>query len=189
MATVSDKLLTAQEFSQLPDPPDGSRQELVRGVIVMSPPPRGYHGRCCLNIGFLLEQFVRERNLGMVFCNDTGVITETDPDSVRGPDIAYWSFRRLTQIPKDSYIKEPPDLVVEVLSPGNEWKEIHAKVVEYLTAGVPLVWIVDPETRTVGIYRQPDKGQILHDSALISGEEIIPNFSCQVKDFFRNLPE
>ena len=84
MATVAEKLLTAQEFSQLPDPPDGSLMELVRGEVVIMPPPMGIHGLCCANTTRIVDNFARSHKTGRVFSNDTGFITETDPDTVRG---------------------------------------------------------------------------------------------------------
>jgi Uma2 family endonuclease len=76
------KLLTAEEFMRLPDPPDGSQQELVRGEIITMPPPMGAHGVCCSLIAMIVGQFVKERRLGFVTCNDAGTILERNPDTV-----------------------------------------------------------------------------------------------------------
>src|SRR4029079_9501784 len=100
MSTIAQKkLLTAEEFLLLPDPGDGSQQELVRGEIVTMPPPGGMHGVCCMKTGRRLGNFVEENNRGTMACNDTGFITERDPDSVRGLDISYWSIERLKEVP------------------------------------------------------------------------------------------
>src|SRR6202011_4184777 len=99
MATIAAKqLITAEEFARMPDPPDGSRQELFRGEIVTMPPPGARHGFCCLEVGSRLRNFVKEKNLGFVTSNDTGFITERDPDTVRGPDVSYWSRERLPEL-------------------------------------------------------------------------------------------
>src|SRR5207249_4297108 len=91
MATAPTKLLTAEEFFRLPEPPDGSKQELVRGEIVTMPPPGFRHGDVQLAIGSLLRQFVRANRLGRVTV-ESGVVTEDDPDTVRGPDVSFWSY-------------------------------------------------------------------------------------------------
>src|SRR3954463_6925505 len=101
MTTATTKLITAEEFGRMPDPPDGSQQELVRGVIVTMPPPKGRHGACCSKINRRLGNFADEHGLGTVFSNDTGCITERDPDTVRGPDVSFWSRARLPEIPEE----------------------------------------------------------------------------------------
>lgn len=188
MATVSEKLLDARTFARLPQPPDGSRQELVQGVVVTMPPPRGLHGRCCANITAILWHFVRQHKLGRVLSNDTGVLTTTDPDTVRGGDVLYFSYNRLPTLPEEEYIRVAPELAVEVRSPSNEDETVHDKVVEYLNAGVSLVWVADPKERTVTVYRTPDEGKVLHEKAVITGEEVLPEFSCSVAEFFVDCP-
>src|SRR2546423_10650116 len=100
MSTVTQKhLLTAEEFLLLPDPGDGSQQELVRGEVITMTPPGGMHGVSCSNAVRLISTFVHDNKLGTVACNDVGIITERNPDSVRGPDVAYWSKTRLKAVP------------------------------------------------------------------------------------------
>lgn len=182
MSTVAPKkLLTAEEFFLLPAPADGAQQELVRGEIVTIPPPGGLHGVCCSKVNRRLGNFVEDNGRGAVTANDTGFITERSPDSVRGPDVAYWSRERLPVVPV-GYIEIAPDLLVEVLSPSNTSRQIRTKIQEYFARGVRLVWVVAPEDRTLTIYRTPDEGRLLHESATVTGEEVLPGFSCRVSD-------
>ena len=116
MTTATQKLITAEEFFRMPEPPDGSRQELVRGVIITMPPPGGRHGACCSKVDRRLGNFVEANGLGTLTTNDTGFLSERDPDTVRGPDVAFWSRERLPEVP-NGYIEVAPDLVVEVVSP------------------------------------------------------------------------
>lgn len=188
MATVSEKLLTAREFSRLPEPPEGARQELIRGVIVTMPPPKGPHGQCCANIAAILWHFVRLHKLGRILSNDTGLLTGTNPDTVRGGDILYWSYRRLPDLPEDVYISVPADLAVEVRSPSNNDEAVLEKVTEYLRAGVTLVWVVGPKERTATVYRIGAEGRVLPETALITGEDVLLGFSCPVAEFFVDCP-
>jgi Uma2 family endonuclease len=181
MATVAQRLITAEEFAQMPDPPDGSQQELVKGVIVTMPPPKARHGVCCSKADFRLRHYAEANNSGHVFSNDTGWIVERDPDTVRGPDVAYWSKERLPEIP-NSYLDVPPDLAVEVVSPGDHYSRVQNKVRQYLRCGVRLVWVVDPEDRSVTVYRSQQEGKILGENDILSGEDVLPNFSCKVSD-------
>src|SRR5262245_56832556 len=134
MSTVTGKLLTAEEFAQLPQPADGSRQELVQGVIVTMPPPSFYHGLVCSEFPFRIRQHAGANDLGFVTCNDSGVILFRDRDTVRGPDVGFWSKARLPALPKGTYPDIVPDLVVEVLSPDDAFRTLFTKVDEYLRA-------------------------------------------------------
>jgi Uma2 family endonuclease len=104
-----------------------------------------------------------------VLTNDSGVITGRDPDTVRGVDVCYYSHGRVPRgtLPRDRYLDIPPDLVAEILSPEDRWPRVLRKVVEYLTAGVGVVLVVDTERRTVHVYegeapvRIVEAGQVL----------------------------
>lgn len=182
MSTVTpNKLLTAEEFFLLPNPADGSQQELIRGEVVTMPPPGGLHGVCCSKVDRKLGAFVDAGPGGILACNDTGFITERSPDSVRGPDISYWSRERLPQVPV-GYIEVSPDMLVEVLSPSNTSKQICVKLKEYFARGVRLVWVIAPEDRTLTIYRTADEGRVLHETATVTGEDVLPGFACRVSD-------
>src|SRR5690242_6367332 len=154
-AIVAQKLITAEEFANLPEPPDGSKQELVRGrVIIMPPPPPGFrHGIRQVRISSMLDQFASSNRLGRVTV-ESGLITERNPDTVRGPDVAYWSAERLPfdQEP-EGYPEVAAGLCVEILSPNKRLRQILEKLREYFARGVRMVWIVDPEDRTVRVYR------------------------------------
>jgi Uma2 family endonuclease len=183
MTTATQKLITAEEFSRMPDPPDGSQQELVKGVIVTMPPPGGRHGVCCLKIGRHIGNFVEDKNLGTTASNDTGFITERDPDTVRGPDISFWTRERLPDVPV-TYIQIPPDLLVEVVSPSDHYARIQKRVSEYLDKEVRLIWIADPEDRSVTVYRPGQKMVVLSENETLTGEDVLPGFSCKVADLF-----
>lgn len=146
VATISQKPITADEFALMPASADGSREELVKGEIIVMPPPGFRHGKCQLKTGFLLLAHVEPARLGQVVV-ETGVRTEHGPDSVRGPDISFWSVERLplTEQPL-IYPAMAPDLCVEILSPSDTWQNIREKLIEYFDCGVRMVWVVDPST-------------------------------------------
>jgi Uma2 family endonuclease len=180
-APTGKKQLTAEEFFLHASPANGSRQELVRGEIVTTPLPGGLHGVTCSKVGRRIGDFLETERGGTVACNNTGFITERSPDSVRGPDISYWSIERLPEVPV-GYIEVPPDLLVEVLSPSNTSRQIRVKLQEYFARGVRLVWVIAPEDRTLTIYRTPNEGRLLHETATVTGEEVLPGFSCRVSN-------
>lgn len=185
MSTVAQKLITADEFFRMPEPPDGSKQELVQGEVVTMPPTGFRHGSVQHYIAFQLEMFLQVHKLGTITV-ESGVRTERDPDSVRGPDVAFWSKERIPLNEKPvGYPEVAADLCVEVMSPSDRVSQLRRKASEYLNHGVRLVWIVDPEDQTVTIYRQPGEGRVLSDNAEITGEDVLPGFQCKIGEFFQ----
>ena len=154
MATA-EALMTAEEFGRRPDP--GHPEELVQGGIVRMPPPDRRQGYVCGKAGRILGSFVEEHDLGRVMSNDSDVITERDPDTVRGADVAYYSYARLPRGPLPTgYGPEVPELVVEVRSAHDGWSEILEKVAEYLRAGVLVVVVLDPKPQTAHVFSPTD---------------------------------
>ena len=183
-AFPQSRLLTAEEFALLPQPKDGSHQELVKGVVITMPPPSFYHGQCCNRIGRKIGNFVDDAKLGFVTNNDSGVILAREPDIVRGPDIAFWSRERMPEPPRQGYPSIPPDLVVEVLSPSDVFLNVQRMVEQYLRAGVRIGWIAIPEDRSVSVFRQGRESASLMNGETLSGEDVLPGFSCPVAELF-----
>jgi Uma2 family endonuclease len=175
-------LMTAEEFGRRPDP--GHPEELVRGRIVPLTYPDRRHGQICTSVVCLLGRFVDDHDRGHVLGN-SGVITERSPDTVRGADVAFYSYARLPRGPlPQSYGPEVPELVVEVRSPGDRWPKVLAKVAEYLEAGVPVVIVLDDESRTAILYF-PDRASVtLKSDDELTVPEILPGFSVAVRSFF-----
>src|SRR5262245_41999158 len=135
IARATPTLMTAEEYERLPD--SGTPTELVRGHVVTMNPPFPFHGYVCGNIAFYVRGYTEPQELGRVFINDSGVITEREPDTVRGADVAIYSYARLPKgaLPKRGYLQVVPDLVFEVRSPDDRLPQLLAKVAEYLAAG------------------------------------------------------
>lgn len=184
MANITHNQITAEEFRCLPPPPDGSKRELIRGEIVIACRPGFRHGLRQGRICGVLDQFGRARGHGRAVV-ETGTQTQRGPDTVRGPGVSYWSAERLPldQEP-EGYPEAAPDLCVEVLSPTNRRVLIRDKMREYFERGVRMVWIVDPEDRTVTVYRSLDEARLLHESATLTGEDVLPGFACRVAELF-----
>ena len=142
VTTLKPKLLTAEEYGFLPD--DGRVTELVRGRIVEMNRPFTSHGYHLNRIGYLLTQFVENQRLGRVVSGDAGVVTQRDPDSVRGPDVAFYSYQRIPRGPlPEEYWPASPELVIQVRSKTDRWKDVLQKVAEYLNADVLTVAVID----------------------------------------------
>lgn len=182
MSATATKLITADEFMNMPEPADGSKQELVRGVIVTMSPPQARHGFVQLRIGVILSNFVTPAQLGWV-TTEAGVVLERDPDTVLGPDISFYSSARLPNLP-DHYFEIPPDLAVEILSPNDRRGAVREKIRGYLTNGVHTVWLVDPDARTVIVYAGTLRGIEFDETDTIDAADVLPGFTCRVSEFF-----
>jgi Uma2 family endonuclease len=185
MTTVEQPPMTVEQFVRLAPPEDGSRLELVKGELVVMPPPKGRYGVCCSNVSRLLGNFAEAHRLGWVTTNDTGVIWERGPDTLRGPHVAFWRIERQPEVP-DGYFLLPPDLAVEVLSPDDRPGVVRAKIKQYVFYGVPLVWLIDPdpEVRTVRVYAGQMRGTELGEEDRIDGGDVLPGFACPVAALF-----
>jgi Uma2 family endonuclease len=140
--------MTAREFLELP--PDGIRNELVHGEVIMMASPNLEHGYAVTQLLVLLATHVRARNLGIVVSD---IDTFFSPEDARRPDVLYFASNRLHLIGATKKPEVPPDLCVEVLSPSNAGYDRTDKFDLYQAAGVPFYWIVDPMERAVEAYR------------------------------------
>ena len=182
MATV-EALMTAEEFGQRPDP--GYPEELVQGRIIKVTPPDRRHGYVCYKAIRSLGDFVDKNALGRVLTNDSGVITERDPDSVRGADVAYYSYARLARERlKKGYGPEVPELVVEVQSPSDRWPKVMEKVMEYLKAGVLVVVVLDPESETAHVFGADEAPRVLGPLDELTLPGVLDGFAVRVGQFF-----
>jgi Uma2 family endonuclease len=182
-SVTTPALLTAEEFAQRADP--GYPEELVRGRILPMPMPKPRHGEICNRVGRILGDCVEDRDLGRVLSNDTGVITERGPDTVRGADISYYSFARVPKGPlPDRYLDTPPDLVVEVLSPSDRWPKVLAKVAEYLDAGTTVVLVLDDQRRLAHLYRADGTTRLLGADEELTIPDLLGDFHVTVGQFF-----
>jgi Uma2 family endonuclease len=183
MATATS-LMTAEEYMALPDSFDGPT-ELVKGVLVTMPPPWPRHGEICFRIAYLIGRYLEDNPIGRVLTNDSSMITEREPDSVRGPDVAYYSFERVPRGPlPPALLPVSPELVFEVRSPSNRWSELHAKVAEYLNVGVQTVCVVDDNTRSVHVFYSDQEPQVLAGDDEFSLPNVLGHLRVKVSRFF-----
>ena len=183
MATATS-ILTAEEYMALPDSFDGPT-ELVKGVLITMTPPPPRHGEICGQLVYLPRRYLEDHPLGRVVCNDSSMLTERDPDSVRGPDIAFYSYERVPKGPLPRrLLPVSPEAVFEVRSPSDRWSELHTKVGEYLTAGVKAVCVLDDDTRTMHVFYADREPQVLKAEDEFTLPDILADFSVKVARFF-----
>lgn len=175
--------MTAEDLFSLPS--ENLRHELIRGELTTMAPTSGQHGESAFNIAGILRTFIKAHDLGIGAGAETGFLLSRNPDTVRAPDCA---FIRKERVPAEGAPKKfwplAPDLAVEVLSPSDSASEVLEKIDEWLAAGARLVWVIDPEKKTVTVHapsRQPKKLR-LRDQ--LDGGDVLPGFSITIADIF-----
>jgi Uma2 family endonuclease len=174
--------MTASEFAQKHS---GDYVELVQGRVMELAMPQVKHGRSCLLIGRLVDEHAEKNDLGRVMSNDSFVLTGSNPDTVRGADLCYYSFQRLPKgkIPS-GLLLIAPDLVIEVRSPSQNWTDVFSKVIEYLKVGVRVVIVLDADSASASVYRPDELQQIFHNGDALVVPDVLPGFSVPVARFF-----
>jgi Uma2 family endonuclease len=182
---IDSKVLTDEEFMALPD--DGDRYEVIDGELVNVGNSGMEHGNIGIFLGGLIEIFVRQHKLG-VAC-DSSTAFKMKGGNKRSPDISFVSKERLVglkRLPK-GFFDGAPDLVVEIISPGNTFEEIHNKIEEYFESGTRLLWVIHPDERYVLVYHSPQPDRLLRGNDVLDGEDVILNFQVAVSELFITL--
>ena len=186
MATVSTPKMTAEEFFAWANRPENAdrRFELVNGEVEEMPPPKKGHGLLNWLIIRLLTDYVTRRGSGFLLTNDTGIVVERDPDTLRGADVMLFLRQPRPEDLQPRYVEDVPDLIVEVLSENDRPSQITRRVGQYLRHGVPLVWVIDPDDHTLTAYQLGEIPQVFDEQDQLTGNGVLPDFSCRVADLF-----
>jgi len=176
------RLITAEDLWSMPG---DQRRELVRGELRTMAPSGFEHGAVIIKLSRRLANYVVDHKLGVVLGAETGYVLARNPDVVRGADV---SFVRTDRLPPPEraakFFEGPPDLAVEVISPGDSPNEVDEKTKDYLNAGTSLVWVVNPRRRTITVHRLGRDPQLLRETDKLGGEDVIPGFECHVAEAF-----
>jgi len=177
--TVGRKVWTDEELMRIKHE---GKVELVDGEVRLMTPAGGRQGRVSARLAVRLGSYILRHNLGEIFDAQTGFRPR---DTMLAPDFSFVSRERLgpENVP-DGFLHIPPDLAVEVLGLNETFADYEEKVAEYLSWGVRLIWLVDPNTETVMVIRQKGERQVLKGKDVLSGEDVVPGFKIRVKTIF-----
>lgn len=171
--------MTVEEFMNIDDEPN--RHELIKGELLTMTPPKPLHGRIVTNVTILLGQHVKANRLGVVY-TESGYHLESGPDTVLGPDMSFVSAQRVDQS-DEHYYEGPPDLAIEVLSPGDRKGFVERKLALYLETGTRSIWLVNPRRRTVELISSTGERRILHEADELV-DDTVPGFRVKVSEIF-----
>ena len=168
--------MTLQDFLES----DMEGYEYVKGELIPMPAASMEHGIISARVFLSVGLYVRENQLGEVVAPDTGFQVG---ERVLKPDIA---FICSTRVPDDrsKACPVPPDLAVEVVSPSDAFRRVVEKAFAYLEAGTQMVWVIEPGSKTVTVYRSETDIKLLTINDTLSGEDVVEGFSCQVAQLF-----
>jgi Uma2 family endonuclease len=179
MSTTTTHLMTAEELADLDD--DSHRHELIKGELLTMTPPKREHARVCANLIILLGNYVKANDLGEVWA-DSGFKLESNPDTVIAPDLSFNAKNRLTNLPT-GYVPGPPDLAVEVRSPGDRRGKVERKSTMWLGFGIKSLWVVNPIKRSVEVFHSTGKRSLFHESDELI-DDTVPGFRVAVSKIF-----
>jgi Uma2 family endonuclease len=174
---------TPEELLEITDRP---MPELIDGQIVERPLMGWKSDAVAANVLFAVYGFVKSHQLGVVSGSQGSYqIFPDDPRKVRIPDVSFTRRERFAGGKfEEGHRKVAPDLVVEGLSPNDLAMDLFAKIRDFLDAGVPLIWVLNPGTRDVFVYRSDGTGAILRHTDELDGGGVLPGFRCPVADLF-----
>lgn len=182
MSTV-DKTYTPADLLKMPD---GNRYELVDGQLVETTISL-WSSYVAGNADYFLRSYCRSGGTGWVLPEGTTYqCFQLSPGKVRKPDVSVIRVERLSiaEAQREGHVTMAPDVAVEVISPNDVASEVQEKVEDYLQAGVALLWVIYPESKTVYVYHRGNV-KVLHEHDELSGEELLPGFSCRIAELFR----
>ncbi len=177
---VATRHVTIEEFAATPR--DG-QWELIDGEPTEVNPASFRSVWIAGELYSRIREHVRKNDLGRAVAYGAGFILFEDRAIVRSPDVAFISRDRLpTMI--EGFVPLAPDLAVEVLSPSDRRADVLAKIAMYLQAGVRLVWLVDPDPKTVTVFAENQPVSVICSDGMLDGGEVLPGFTVAVSDIF-----
>jgi Uma2 family endonuclease len=181
MSTITP--VTAEQLLQMPS--DGYRYELLAGELHKMSPGGWRHGKVGGRLYRFIAAYLDRNPCGEALLAETGFILSRDPDTVRAPDIAFIANEHIpAELPEEAFWPGAPDLAVEVVSPGDTYREVDEKAKAWLTAGARVVWVVNPLVRTLSVYRAGTPILTLTEADELLGEDVLQGFRCWVADIF-----
>jgi len=182
MRRMPARAFTADELLRLPR--GRGRHELLHGELRTMSPAGWQHGIVAAACTRLLANHVVEHGLGKVFAADTGFLLARGPDTVLAPDVAFVAAARVHLAPETGYFPGPPDLAVEVRSPGDAPAEVAAKAQKWLAHGCGVVVAVDPASRTAVVWRRAQVARALSECDSLDCGDVVPGFTLRLSELF-----
>jgi Uma2 family endonuclease len=180
------RVLTADDVLDLPDPEGGIGWEYVDGQPVPVMPASPIHGKLIVEVAARLWNHVREHDLPGTVLSDAGVVLalRRDPELMRGPDVIYVQNSKLAGHDLERLYRGVPDLAIEIDLTSAKKPGGQQRIIEYLEAGVRMVWAIDVHTRTAMSYRPDGSARLVRTDEALDAEEVVPGFRLPLSELF-----
>ena len=175
--------LTLTDYAALDEPENEQLTELVAGVVVREPRPGRPHGRLQARLAYHLQRWAGAH--GAEVTVESGFVLSEEPATVRGPDVAVVLDPDSDREEFGGWLHGAPDVAAEILSPSDTSADTRRKTHEYLDAGARLVWLVDPEARSVLVHRPDGSANLLGEDDTLLGEDVLTGFSLELAELFQ----
>lgn len=180
--------VTPEEFERLCELNRDLRLELTKdGELIVMPPTGGETGKRNINIAADVVIWNRQTGLGEAFDSSTGYNFTAFGGRNPSPDVSWIDKSRLEGIDISGFIPVVPDFVIELRSKSDLLKDVRAKMEEYRRVGVRLGWLIDPQKQQVEIYRLGRDVEVLQSPTVLSGEDVLPGFTLDLRSIFIGL--
>jgi Uma2 family endonuclease len=179
--------ITVDDVLDLPLPEGVIGYEFVNGEPVPVMSGSLIHGRLIIEVGYRLRRHVEEAGLDGFVVSDAGFVMNLryDRERMRGPDVSYVAREKTIGIDWERLFRGVPDLAVEIDLTSGRKPGGQQRIVDYLTAGVKLVWVIDPHSRTAVIYHQDGSARLVHTDGVLDGEDVVRGFRLPIAELFR----
>jgi Uma2 family endonuclease len=178
--------LTDEQFYQLCQNNSELRFErTANGDLMIMPPTGSETGKRNFSLLGQIWSWVEKDGSGVGFDSSTGFKLPSGAN--RSPDVAWIRLDRwnaLTAEQQEGFAPIAPDFVVELRSRTDALESLQAKMQEYISSGVRLGWLIDPQTRRVEIYRSGRDVEVLESPTTVSGADVLPGFALELGQIF-----
>jgi Uma2 family endonuclease len=181
------QVLTADDVLELPVPNGVSGYEFVDGRPVPVTHSSPIHGWLIADVCYLLKRHVVEAELDGRVLSDAGFVLglRRDPERMRSPDVSYVGRAKLDAHENpERLFRCVPDLAVEIDLTSGRKPDGQQRIVDYLEAGTPLVWAIDPHSRTAMSYRPDGSARLVRSDGVLDAEEVVPGFRIEMRQLF-----
>ena len=180
--TTAQKLVTAEELLLMSQKGVGKRYELVRGVVIERVATGDPHAAVVSRITTVLTVYSDGNDYGETRSGEPGYRLESNPDTVRAPDVAWFAPGRLLPEGAQGFPDLAPDLVIEVQSPR---QDLSGKAAMWLSFGSREAWVANPSPVGITRYRPGQEPEILTEDDTLDGGDLLPGFTIPVWRLFR----
>jgi Uma2 family endonuclease len=183
---ATPKVLIADDVLDLPDPEGGIGWEFVDGQLVPVMAPSFRHGQLVVEVAARLWNHVRAHSLPGKVASDAGIVLglRRDPERMRGPDVIYIERTKLEGQNLERLLRVIPDLAVEIDLTSAKKPGGQKRILEYLEAGVRLVWAIDVHAHTAMVYHPDGSARFIRPNEALDGEDVVPGFRLPLSELF-----